>query len=105
LRWYFPFISAPFRGGWLSANRQFLSQLPISNIDFSNKHEKAQHGKMVKMVNQMLDLNKEITNAKSEQSKNIIQRRIDSIDQQIDSLVYKLYDLTDKEIDIIEKSS
>ncbi len=36
LRWYFPFVSAPFRGGWLSANRQFLSQLPIHSINFSD---------------------------------------------------------------------
>ncbi|MFH1881195.1 MAG: DNA methyltransferase, partial [Planctomycetota bacterium] len=33
LQWYFPFVSAPFRGGWFSANRQFLSQLPIRTID------------------------------------------------------------------------
>ena len=29
LRWYFPNIREPFRGGWLSVNRQFISQLPI----------------------------------------------------------------------------
>jgi hypothetical protein len=31
LRWFFPQISAPFRGGFRSANRQFLELLPIAN--------------------------------------------------------------------------
>jgi hypothetical protein len=35
LRWYFPNVSGTFRGGWLSANRQFLSQLPCRIIDTS----------------------------------------------------------------------
>lgn len=29
LRWFFPHVSPPFRGGYRSANRQFLEQLPI----------------------------------------------------------------------------
>jgi len=29
LRWFFPTVSAPFRGGYFSANKQFLSKLPI----------------------------------------------------------------------------
>jgi hypothetical protein len=29
LRWYFPHVSAPFRGGFRSANKQFIAQLPI----------------------------------------------------------------------------
>jgi hypothetical protein len=29
LRWFFPHVSAPFRGGFRSANRQFLEQVPI----------------------------------------------------------------------------
>jgi len=28
-RWFFPNVSAPFRGGWWSANRQFVSRLPV----------------------------------------------------------------------------
>jgi len=29
LRWFFPTVSAPFRGGYFSANKQFLSKLPM----------------------------------------------------------------------------
>ena len=33
----------------------------------------------------------------------MIQRQIDATDRQIDELVYKLYDLTEEEIKIVEK--
>jgi hypothetical protein len=103
LRWYFPYVSAPFRGGWLSANRQFLSQLPILIINFSDPDEKASHDRMVKLVEQMLLLHKQLAAAKTPDDKTRIERQIDATDQQTDRLVYELYDLTNKEIEILEK--
>jgi hypothetical protein len=103
LRWYFPFISAPFRGGWLSANRQFLSQLPIRTIEFINPTEKANHAQMVILVERMLDLHKQLAEAKEPQTKTVLQRQIEATDRQIDQLVYELYGLTDEEIKIVEK--
>lgn len=44
LRWFFPFISVPFRGNYFSANRQFLGQLPIKLID-PNKNTEVKLGK------------------------------------------------------------
>lgn len=105
LRWYFPFVSATFRGGWLSANRQFLSQLPIRVIDFENSFNKLQHNKLVSLVDNMLELHKKLNNAKSPHDKTIIQRQIDATDKNIDKLVYELYELTDDEIRIIEEDS
>lgn len=37
LRWFFPLISAPFRGGYFSANKQFLTKVPIPDIDETQK--------------------------------------------------------------------
>jgi len=102
LRWYFPHVSAPFRGGWLSANRQFLSQLPIRTINFSDPTDKARHGRMVKLVEQMLLLHKQLGVAKTPDEKTRIQRQIDATDHQIDRLVYELYGLTEKEIQVVE---
>ena len=39
---------------------------------------------------------------KTSHKKEVIQRQINATDKQIDKLVYKLYDLTDEEIAIIE---
>jgi len=105
LRWYFPSVSAPFRGGWLSANRQFLSQLPIRLINLSNRSDKAKHSKMVKLVELMLELHKELAKAKSDNDKTLLQRQISSTDRQINHLVYDLYGLTKDEIKLVEDNS
>ena len=39
------------------------------------------------------------------QETEMLKRQIESTDKQIDDLVYKLYDLTDKEIKILESES
>ena len=41
---------------------------------------------------------------KTEHEKTVIQRQIDATDKKIDQLVYKLYDLTEKEIAIVEEN-
>ncbi len=59
---------------------------------------------MVKFVEQMLTLNKQLAAAKAPQTQTVLQRRIDATDKQIDELVYQLYGLTAAEIDIVEKN-
>jgi hypothetical protein len=102
LRWYFPFVSAPFRGGWMSANRQFLSQLPIRPINFSDPADVARHDHIVTLVEQMLELHKRLHAAASQADREMYQRQIDATDREIDKLVYELYGLTEEEIRIIE---
>jgi hypothetical protein len=102
MRWYFPRISAPFRGGWRSANRQFLSLLPICPIDFSEPLDKAKHDRILNLVGSMLSLHKHLAAAKSESQKIVVQRQIDATDAEIDRLVYDLYGLTAEEIAIVE---
>ena len=102
LKWYFPFVSEPFRGGWLSANRQFLSQIPIRTINFSDPSDKSNHDRMVELVESMLSLHKKLAKTKTAHDKTVIQRQIDATDKRIDKLVYELYGLTEEEIKIVE---
>jgi len=59
---------------------------------------------MVELVEQMLDLNKQMAEAKEPQTKTVLQRQIETTDRQIDRLVYELYELTEEEIKIVEGS-
>jgi len=79
-----------------------LRRIPIRKIDFDNPDDVAKHNKMVKLVERMLDLNKQLAAAKIPDEKTRIQRQIDATDKQIDQLVYELYNLTDEEIAIVE---
>jgi len=103
LRWYFPFVSAPFRGGWLSANRQFLSQLPICVIDFADPADRERHGRMIALVEEMLSLHRQLAAARTDHEQTNLQRQIAATDHRIDRLVYDLYGLTEEEIRIVEK--
>ena len=60
---------------------------------------------MVTLVERMLDLNKRLPEARTDQEQTLIQRQIAATDKEIDELVYELYGLTKEEIAIIEAGS
>ena len=59
----------------------------------------------VALVQQMLDLHKQLAAAKTAHDKEVLQRQIDATDRQIDPLVYELYGLTEEEIRIVEEAT
>ena len=67
-----------------------LAQLPIRTITFSNKSDKSRHDRMVKLVEEMLELHKRLSAAKTPQEKTALERQITATDAQIDRLVYDL---------------
>jgi len=81
-----------------------LQHLPIRTIDFDDPADKARHDRVVQLVEQMLALHKELPEATTGHEQDLIQRRIDATDRQIDTLVYELYELTSGEIEIVEQS-
>lgn len=102
--WYFPKVSAPFRGGWMSANRQFLSRLPFRAADFDDPLDRARHGKMVRLVEQMLAAKQQLASARTDKDRNYFTGKCNTLDRQIDALVYELYGLTEEEIALVESS-
>ena len=92
------------RGGFFRYFTQYIEQLPIRTINFSDPADKARHDKMAALVEQMLALHKQLAAAKSPHGKTVLQRQIDATDRQIDQLVYELYGLTDQEIAIVEEA-
>jgi len=82
-----------------------LAQLPIRTISFDDPSDVARHDQMVSLVDQMLELNKKLAESKVPQATEMLKRQIESTDRQIDDHVYKLYDLTDEEIKIVESET
>jgi hypothetical protein len=80
----------------------YVERLPIRTLDFNKPAEKKMHDQMVQLVEQMLTLHKQLPEAKTGHEQTMIQRQIDSTNQQIDKLVYALYGLTEEEIAIVE---
>ncbi len=102
LDFYLKQVTTTFHGGYFAANKQFVELLPIRPIDFTNAKDKAAHDRMVKLVESMLALSRQVGAAKSAAQKTVTQRQIDATDAEIDRLVYDLYDLTAQEIALVE---
>lgn len=93
------------KGAFTKFRTNQLARFPIRTIDFSDPSDKTRHDRMVNLVEQMLTLHKHLVAAKTPDEKTRLQRQIDTTDQQIDHLVYELYGLTEKEIEIVEEST
>jgi len=102
LFWKLKQMSNVFRGGWITCTKQYFGELPIHLINFSDPTDKSRHDRMVKLVERMLALHRQLAAAKIEPEKTALQRQIEATDRQIDALVYELYGLTDEEIKIVE---
>ncbi|MBM3476667.1 MAG: restriction endonuclease subunit M [Armatimonadetes bacterium] len=101
LFWLLGRLSNVFRAGWITCTKQYVGQLPIRPIDFSDPSDVARHDKMVALVGRMLDLHKRLPEAKTKLDRDLIERQIAATDDEIDALVYELYGLTDEEIAIV----
>ena len=91
-----------FRKLFLDINikRFYLKEIPIKKANKSEQEE------LVKEVDKILLLNKKLSEleGKSTSETKDLKEDIENIDKKIDSIVYKLYEITDKERGIIEES-
>jgi len=90
------------QGGFFRLKMIYIEKLPLRTIDFSDPSERAQHDKLVSLVDNMLELQKKYHETRMERDKEIYERQIKIVDAQINGLVYDLYGLTEEEIKIVE---
>jgi adenine-specific DNA-methyltransferase len=83
--WYIAKTSTQMRGGWYSFESRFIKSIPI-------KQKESQISKLISETVERILFEKE-GNSKTD---------ISVLENQIDQLVYQLYDLTEEEIEIIE---
>ena len=101
LSWYFVnFNSVARRDDFPKIIIQQTRELPLA--DFDARRDKSRHDRMVKLVEQMLELHKRLPAAKTPSEKTSLERQIAATDTQIDRLVYALYGLTEEEIQVVE---
>ena len=93
VNFYFIRNAAPFRGGFFSANRQFIEQLPIRPINFADAAERTEHDALVKLVERILAAKRADAAAD-----------VTAWEREIDERVYRLYGLTPEEIKIVEEA-
>ena len=82
-------------------NPQDVKSLPI----VSNGINKPYRDTMQCLVDDMLKAKGQLAEAKTDKDKTYYEIKCQSLDCQIDGLVYKLYGLTDEEIGIVEENT
>lgn len=105
LFWVLENLSNVFRGGWITCTKQYFGELPIRKLDLSVKTDRVQHDALVAHVERMLKLHEDLAAAKSPDAQTRLQRDIAATDRAIDQLVYRIYDLTEAEIKVVEQAT
>ena len=104
LNWFNRKIATQMRGGYYSFESRFISRLPIRTINPSDSSDKQKHDAVVGLVETMLSLHEQKAAATDPAERERLEREIADTDAEIDRLVYRLYDLTEEEIRIVEGS-
>lgn len=85
-------------GGYYSYSVNILNMALIKNISLEEQKP------FISLAEQMLEANKELKTVASSKDREMIEQKIRLLDRQINARVYKLYNLTDDEIRIVEGS-
>ena len=94
------FGASHLQGNYLDLKGVDLVKIPI-RLPSSLQQEQ----KIISLVNQMLELQKQFHDDKiAGNEKERLKQQINNIDYEIDQEIYKLYELTDEEIKIVEES-
>lgn len=78
------------------------SKIPFPNIKLNKRTDKSYNDEIVKLVDQLIKLNREKQITKLQSKIEQIQTRIDYCEDKINKLVYELYGLTEEEIIVVE---
>lgn len=89
--------------GKMQGNNYQLDKAPLLKIPIIISDE-SEEKMLIKWVEEILKYNEKIFETNDFKQKNILKKQIESVNDKINRLVYELYDLTENEIAIIEKS-
>ena len=81
-----------------------LKSLPVPKLKLSSPSDKRKQSQMVQLVENLLAATQALEAAKTDKDKNYYNRKCESLDRQVDELVYELYGLSEDEIKIIEET-
>lgn len=95
-------IINPEKGEALAeVKKSHLEMLPIPKIDLDKPNEKVLHDKLVGLVAQMIESKQKLQVLVLDKDINYYEHKCNSLDTQIDNLVFMLYGLSENDIEII----
>jgi type I restriction-modification system DNA methylase subunit len=100
---YYHLISLELGRAMAQTDIETIEKLPVRRVNFDDPADVARHDRMMAMVEEMLRLQKEHSQAQGlkEDRRHDLARKIEQVDARIDALVYELYGLTEEEIGMV----
>jgi len=91
-------IGSPFRGGYRSHGKQFVKDLPIRQIDFTNGTEKAAHDRIVDLVQVLIQAVERAATATVPTQRQQAVQQGRQLRQAVENQVSELYGITDTDL-------
>lgn len=88
--------------GKMQGSNYQVDKEPLLNIPIVNTKDEKVKSKLVKLVDNIIAINKKLVGENNPNTKEILERQVRALDGEIDRLVYGLYCLSDNEIRIVE---
>ena len=88
--------------GKMQGSNYQVDKEPLLNIPIVNTKDEKVKSKLVKLVDNIIAINKKLVGENNPNTKEILERQVRALDGEIDRLVYGLYGLSEDEIRIIE---
>lgn len=101
LDWYIKQTATSMRGAYYSFESRYIQGLPIRMLDVSQDGDKSRHDHLVSLVRQVSQLYRDLATARTAVDQTTRMRQIEAVTDQIDGLVFQLYELTQDEIAVI----
>ncbi len=92
-----------FRGGYTSHGKQFIKDLPIRTVDFSNPAEVADYNEIVRLVQQLITAKQRETQSTTPRQKNVFTKQASLLRKKIETIVAKLYQLTEDDVNVVSE--
>lgn len=93
--------ASEFRGEYYSHGKQFIENLPIREIDFTDKEQKKVHDKIVKTVKSIIKAKQSYSAEKVYAKKQTLHRKISRLTNNLFTQIDALYGFTQEDIDCI----
>lgn len=93
--------ASEFRGAYYSHGKQFIENLPIRQIDFSNEEQAKQHNDIVKIVKSLITTKGNYNIIYNAAKRNILQRKLDFLNNSLIDQINLLYQITNEELNIV----
>jgi len=89
--------ASEFRGSYYSHGKQFMLNLPIRKIDFSNQDDVKSYNQVVKIVRNLIKTTAQFKAEKNSTRKKVLDRKLGTLFGQLIKLINDLYQISDEE--------